>query len=174
MILELSEKNFKEKTKAGKVLVFFYRESGCSFCDKMKPVFEELEGDFVKAKYKLGQSVDSITNGVVQNFPTFGAYVDGVLVGTQEGAMSAEKCAATFDNGFIVRKSAQAPAQIPVEKASLVQLLTDEAQLIDQLGPMRQHLNTIQKEIERRKKLAMGKIDCCDGCAEGNGCGGGH
>jgi len=168
-MLELNEKNFKEETAEGKTLVFFYRESGCSFCDKAKPVFEALEGDFKKAKYKLGASADSITNGVVFNFPTFGAYVDGVLVGSQEGFMSAEKMAATFEAGIIQPKA----KDVPISKATMAQLLTDEAYLIDQLGPMRQHLNKIQKEIERRRKLATGKLDCCDSCADGGKCDGG-
>lgn len=132
-MLELNEKNFAESIKKGRVLVFFYRESGCRFCDEMKPVFEELEGDFVKAKYKLGAGPDSVTKDVVVNFPTFGAYIDGKLVGTQEGAMPADKVAATFEAGFIQRK----PKQIPLAQASYAQLLTDEAYLIDQIGPMR-------------------------------------
>lgn len=165
-MLELNEKNFVESIKEGRVLVFFYRESGCRFCDEMKPVFEELEGDFVKAKYKLGAGPDSVTKDVVVNFPTFGAYIDGKLVGTQEGAMPADKVAATFEAGFIQRK----PKQIPLAQASYAQLLTDEAYLIDQIGPMRAHLAKIQKEIEKRKKLAMGKVDCCDSCADGGKC----
>lgn len=168
-MLELNEKNFKELTATGKVLVFFYREKGCSFCDQMKPVFEELEGDFEKAKYELGPTPDTITTGLVESFPTFAAYVDGKLVGVQVGAMSAEKVAQTFENGFPEKK----PAQIPIEKASLAQLITDEMALIDQIGPMRKHLAKIQKEIEKRKKLAMGKVDCCDSCSDGGECSGG-
>lgn len=165
-MIELNEENFKEETVQGKVLVFFYRESGCSFCDKMKPIFEELDGDFVKAKYKLGSGPDSITGDIVKNFPTFAAYVDGKLVGTQEGAMSAEKCAATFVNGFIESK----PKQVSLDKAAYSQLLADEAFLIDQIGPMRMHLAKVQKEIAKRKKLAMGKLDCCDSCSDGGEC----
>jgi thiol-disulfide isomerase/thioredoxin len=168
-MLELNDKNFKELTEAGKVLVFFYREKGCSFCDTMKPIFEELEGDFVKAKYQLGPTPDSITQGLVESFPTFAAYENGKLVGVQVGAMEIEKLAKTFENGFPEKK----PAQIPLEKASMIQLISDEATLIDQIGPLRSHLAKIQKEIAKRKKLAMGKVDCCDSCSDGGDCNGG-
>lgn len=168
-MLELNAQNFKEETKEGKVLVFFYREKGCGFCDKMKPVFEELEGDFKKAKYAVGQDVDPIAQELAPVVPTFAAYVDGKLVGMQLGSMSPEKVIKTFENGF-PEKKAQA---IPLDQASMMQLLTDEATLIDKIGPMRSHLAKIQKEIERRKKLALGKVDCCDSCADGGKCDGG-
>lgn len=171
-MLELNEKNFKELTATGKVLVFFYREKGCSFCDQMKPIVEGLEDlviDFDVAKYKLGAAPDTVTQGLVESFPTFAAYEDGKLVGVQVGAMSEEKLLQTFENGFPQKK----PTQIPIEKASLAQLITDEMSLIDQIGPMRKHLAKIQKEIEKRKKLAMGKVDCCDSCADGGECSGG-
>jgi thiol-disulfide isomerase/thioredoxin len=149
-MLVLNEKNFIDLTAAGKVLVFFYREKGCSFCDDMKPVFEELEGDFLKAKYELGPTPDSITKGLVESFPTFAAYVDGKLVGVQAGAMPADKIAKTFENGFNEKKS----EQVPLEKATLMQLIADEAFLIDQIAPIRVHLNAIQAEIKKRKELA--------------------
>jgi thiol-disulfide isomerase/thioredoxin len=168
-MLELNEKNFAENVAEGKTLVFFYRESGCSFCDKAKPVFEELEGDFKKAKYKLGPQADSVTNGLVFNFPTFGAFVDGKLVGSQEGFMSAEKMAATFEAGIFQPK----PKAIPLEQANSVQLMNDRLHLIDQIGPLRKHLAMIEKEIARREKMALGKVDCCDSCADGGGCDGG-
>lgn len=168
-MLDLNEKNFAENIKEGKTLVFFYRETGCSHCEKAKPTFEALEGDFKKAKYKLGPQADSVTNGLVMNFPTFGAFVDGALVGSQEGNMSAEKMAATFEAGILEHKQ----KNVPLAQATMQQLMTDKFFLIDQIGPLRSHLAKIEKEIERREKMAMGKVDCCDSCADGGTCSGG-
>lgn len=168
-MLELNASNFKQETEKGKVLVFFYREKGCGFCDKMKPVFEELEGDFIKARYAIGQDVDPIAQEFAPVVPTFAAFIDGKLVGMQLGAMPPEKVIETFNNGFPEKKA----VQIPLAKATMQQLLNDEAVLIDQIGPLRSHLAKVQKEIERRKKLAMGKVDCCDSCADGGECSGG-
>lgn len=174
MILELNENNFKEEIlKHPKVLVFFYREKGCSFCTKMKPIVKEYAETNVVGYYSLGNSPDSVTEGVVERFPTFVAYVNGLAVGKQEGSMSLEQLDLTFTPEKIVRA---APQQAPLEisKAPLIQLLTDEANLIDQIGPMRSHLAKIQAEIKRRQKLAMGKVDCCDSCADGGSCGDDH
>lgn len=168
-MLELNAQNFKEETKEGKVLVFFYREKGCGFCDKMKPIFEELEGDFKKAKYAVGQDVDPIAQELAPVVPAFAAYLDGKLVGLQFGSMAPEKVIKTFENGFPEKKA----KGISVKEATMSQLLADEAALIDQIGPMRSHLAKVQKEIERRKKMATGKIDCCDSCADGGECSGG-
>jgi thiol-disulfide isomerase/thioredoxin len=142
-MLELNESNFKELTATGKVLVFFYREKGCSFCDQMKPIFDSLAGDFQKAKYALGQMPDSVTSGLVEKFPTFAAYVDGQLVNKEEGAMSAEKLSAIFDR----KKS------VKIEEAPLMTLMNDEAVLIDQIYGLRKHLNAIQKEIKARREI---------------------
>lgn len=170
MILELKEKNFVDAIKKGKWLVMFKRSQGCSFCAQMLPVFHELEGDFEKALYELGPAPDSITKGLVERFPTFVAFVDGVIIAKQEGVLSHEELRNTFSPEKIKSKQAEV---LPISKASMAQLLTDEAALIDQIGPMRSHLAKIQKEIEKRKKLAMGKVDCCDSCADGGECDGG-
>lgn len=153
MIIELNEKNFQEEiAKYPKVLVFFYRQKGCSFCDKMKPIVDEYSlktPDVVVAKYALGQAPDSITEGVVERFPTFVAYVDGVPVGKQEGAMSIDKLANTFNAG----QSEQEKQPVPVEQASSAQLLTDRLSIIDQISVLRTHLNKIDVELAKRERL---------------------
>jgi len=169
MMLELNESNFKDAlAEHVKLLVFFYRESGCSFCDKMKPLVEEYAKENVVGMYKLGQSPDSVNAQFpVERFPTFYAFIEGQAVGKQEGAVPYEHLELTFTPEKLP------PKQVPIEKASSLQLMTDEANLIDQLAPLRGHLAKIQKEIARRKKLASSGMSCCDSCAEGGECEGG-
>jgi thioredoxin-like negative regulator of GroEL len=170
----LNEENFEKFiTETKKVLVFFYRESGCSFCDKMKPVIDSLvleEKDFLVAKYALAASPDSINQKYpIERFPTYYAFVDGKPVGKQEGAMPMDQLFLTFTPEKLP------PKQVPVEKATMLQLLSDEAILIDQIAPIRLQLSKIQKEIAKRKKLAIGSLEaCCDGCASGGSCESGH
>ncbi len=170
----LDEKNFEQEiAHFEKVLVFFYRESGCVFCNKMKPIVESLsmkeDLGFVVAKYELGSQPDSINNKYpINRFPTFYAFDKGEVVGKYEGALEEEQLPLVFTPDLLPQPS----KSIAIEKASLLQLMTDEANLIDQIAPMRSHLAKIQKEISNRKKLAEGKIgSCCDSCADGGSCG---
>jgi thiol-disulfide isomerase/thioredoxin len=171
-MVQVSEKDFAEVVlKSEKpVLVFFYRELGCSFCDRMKPLMPEYEAahpEVLLATYHLGEKPDSITSGLVEKFPTFAAYKDGKFIAKQEGAMPLEQLHLTFDPSKIP------PKALPIEKASMLQLMTDEANLIDQLGPQMAHLKKIQKEIKRRKIMLVDE-PCCDSCADSGGsCGGG-
>lgn len=150
-MLELNEKNFKEElSKHPQALVFFYREKGCSFCDKMKPVFESHNAPYVKAKYALGAMPDSVTQGLVERFPTFVAYAYGEMIAKQEGVLSPEQLDNTFNPETI------APKKLSVKEAPLLTLLTDEANLIDQIVPLKRLLKEIQDEIALRKALANG------------------
>lgn len=150
-MLELNEKNFKEElAKHPQALVFFYREKGCSFCDKMKPVFEDHNAPYIKAKYQLGAMPDSITEGLVERFPTFAAYAYGELIAKQEGVLSGEQLDATFNPELLK------PKQLSVKEAPLLTLLTDEANLIDQIAPLKRLLKEIQNEIDERRSLANG------------------
>jgi hypothetical protein len=157
MIIELNEKNFKEEvSKQDKILVFFYRETGCSFCTKMKPVVAKYAESNVVGMYKLGQAPDSVTEDIVERFPTFMAYEKGLAVGKQEGSMSIEQLALTFTPDKIQAKSQdpRQPGPLTIETAPLVGLLTEEANLIDQIGPLKEHLTKVRAEIKRRKQLA--------------------
>lgn len=150
-MLELNEQNFKEElAKHPQVLVFFYREKGCSFCDKMKPVFEEHNAPYLKAKYKLGPMPDSITEGLIERFPTFVSYAYGEMIAKQEGVLTGEQ----LDNTF--NPEAIKPKQIPVKQAPMSMLLNDEALLIDQIYPLMLSLKEIQAEIKARKELVNG------------------
>jgi len=171
----LDANNFKEFISTEKkVLVFFYREKGCSFCDKMKPIVEQLSEvenlDFIVAKYVLADSPDAINAEYpIERFPTFYAFVDGKPVGKYEGTLSLEQLPLVFTPERLPQKA------IPLDKATMLQLITDEANLIDQIAPIRSHLAKIQAEIARRKKLAEGKIgSCCESCSDGGSCSGGH
>jgi thiol-disulfide isomerase/thioredoxin len=147
---ELNENTFAlEIMSSKKALVFFYREKGCSFCDKMKAPFEQLAAaaDFDCFRYALGSAPDSVaTKELVTSFPTFAAYVDGKFVGKRTGAMPIEKVLEAFDP-----EPAQNP-NVPVEQMPLVHLLADEAALIDLIFPVKQKLLEIQAEIKRRRE----------------------
>lgn len=150
-MLELNENNFKEETaKHPQLLVFFYREKGCSFCDKMKPVFESHNAPYMKAKYALGSAPDSITQGLVERFPTFVAYAYGEMIAKQEGVLSPEQLDATFEPEKLK------PKQVPVKQAPMSALLNDEALLIDQIYPLKMALKEVQDEIKARREIVNG------------------
>jgi thioredoxin-like negative regulator of GroEL len=154
-----------------KALVFFYRENGCSFCDQMKPIIDAYHNDdFAVGKYALGKP-DAVTSKFqFKNIPAFFAFVDGKLVGQYEGVLTKEQLPLVFTPDQLPKKIAPT-----VETATLLQLMTDEANLIDQIAPLRLHLAKIQKEMAKRRKGAMGDLEpCCDGCATGGGCESGH
>lgn len=155
-----------------KALVFFYVEKGCSFCDQMKPIMDELSSEHDVVFYKCGDDLrtakpDSVTKDLVKAFPTFAAFDQGKLIATQSGGMDAEQVLKTFTPELLPKKIKK------LSEASMLELLTDEANLIDQIAPMRSHLAKVQAEIAKRKKQAMGKVDCCDSCADGGECEGG-
>jgi len=150
-MIKLNAENFADTIMANpKILVFFYREKGCSFCGKMKPIVAEYEKTNVVGWYELGPQPDSVTEGLVKNFPTFVAYENGKMVGSQEGAMPLEKLALTFTPEKLPAK------QVPIVKAKLLELLTEEANLIDSIVPLKAHLLQVQAEIKARRDLANG------------------
>lgn len=183
-MLDVNEKNFEKEVEQSKghVLVFFYRESGCSYCDKMKPIVDEYQKahpEVKVVKYKLGSQPDSINAKYpIERFPTFYAFIDGVAVGKQEGAMPLEQLHLTFDPDKIPAKQARSPQQkgeqIPLEKASLAVLLQEEANMIDAIANIKNHYLAVKKEIKRRREATKEwdkLVDaCCDGCADGHGC----
>lgn len=142
-MIELNEENFKQALSENpKLLVLFYREKGCSFCDKMKPIFSEhsLESEEVCGLYKLGNAPDSVaTAELVTSFPTIVSYVNGNIVKIAKGAN------VNLKEMFI-------PENIPINKRPFGQLLVDEAALIDAIYPMKQHLSEIQAEIKLRRE----------------------
>lgn len=168
-MIEINEGNYEQEvTKSEKpVLLMFYRESGCSNCAHMKPIFEEYEKanpEIKCVRYKLGKP-----DGVTQKFqfkvvPAFFAFIEGKPVGGQEGIVSMEDLHLTFTPELIK------PKHVPIEKASLQQLMTDELALIDQIASLRKHLKKVQKEISERKQWAMGDLSnkepCCGSCSE--------
>jgi len=149
MKIIVDERSFESQIKAApKALVFFYVDKGCSHCDTMKPVMEELAVDHDIMFYKCGDDLktakpDSITSKLVKSFPTFVAYVDGQMVGSQAGSMDAEKVLKTFNP----EKKHKTLAE-----ASMLELMTDEANLIDQILPLRAHLKNVQAEMARRRE----------------------
>lgn len=173
MKIIVDEKSFKTQIEGKeKALVFFYVEAGCPHCETMKPILDEISEMQDVLFYSCGSDLktakpDSISRDLVKSFPTYAAFVDGKLVATQAGSMSKEQVLLTFNPELLPKKAK------PLAQATMLELLTDEANLIDQIAPLRSHLAKVQKEIEKRKKMAMGKVDCCDSCADGGECEGG-
>ena len=160
-MLTSTEKTFKDDVLASTkpTLVFFYRESGCSFCDKMKPILAEYalaHPEVNTVKYALGQSPDSINAEYpIERFPTYYAFKDGVVVGKQEGAMSIEQLHLTF-TPELLNQQPQASEQITIDKATLLQLLTEEANLIDIIAGLKMKYQALKSEINRRRDSVKG------------------
>jgi len=150
-MLELNEQNFDQAVKENEqMLVFFYREKGCSFCDKMKPVVEEYSKNrpFTVAKYALGQVPDSVNEKFpIEPFPTFYAFQKGQVIGKTEGVKTAQELDALFN---------PRPKVVPVEEAPLAMLLNDEIKIMDMVYPMLQDLKKIQAEIKKRRDAFNG------------------
>jgi thioredoxin-like negative regulator of GroEL len=141
----LNETNFKESIAGKKIIVMFYREEGCSFCDKAKPIFESYQG-YEKGMYALGYVPDSINEEFpIERFPTFYAFDDGKAVNKIEGVPTHEKLNAMF-----------APQGLKIENASMEVLLKDESIVMDKIYPLAAHLKAIRAEIARRKEVISG------------------
>ena len=142
-MVELNEGNFKTTLAENpKLLVLFYREKGCKHCDVMKPKFIEhsLSSEEVCGMYSLGNAPDSIaTQELVKSFPTIVSYMNGQIVKVETGAN-------------VDLKTMFMPKAVAVSEAPLLQLLTDEAALIDAIYPLKKHLLEIQAEIKKRKE----------------------
>jgi len=150
-MLELNEKNFDQAINENEsILVFFYREKGCPFCDKMKPIVEEYAKNrpFAVAKYALGQAPDSVNERFpIERVPTFYAFQKGQVIGKTEGVKKEKELDALFN---------PQPKIVPVEEASLAMLMNDEAKIMDIIYPMMQDLRKIQAEIKKRKEIFNG------------------
>lgn len=169
MKIELNKENFKEEiAKHQAILVYFYQEKGCRFCDLMKPYMDKYSEENVLGMYKLGDFPDAITKEFCPNqaVPKYWAFVEGQPVGFQSGAMPIEDVVLAFTPDKIP------PKQLPLEKMSLTNLVADEMAMIDAVAPMMSHLKKIQKEIKKRKMMLVDE-PCCDSCADGGTCSGG-
>lgn len=146
-MLALNEKNFNEALKENpKLLVLFYREQGCKYCDNFKPIFKSYSenSEEVCGMYALGNGPDSIaTEELIQKFPTVVSYVSGKILNVQTNEKDKKIDLTTM---FI-------PPIIPIHQAPLAQLLSDEAALIDAIYPMKIHLEEIRQEIKKRREL---------------------
>lgn len=146
-MIELNEKNFEEEIKKyPRLLVMFYREAGCSHCDKAKPLFEEYakEAGHECAMYKLGKTPDSVNAKYpIERFPTFYAFENGVAINSVEGHSQ------PFNEMFTKK-----PKLLKIAEAPLSVLVNDQMNLIDQLSVIKGQLNEVTKEIDRRKNLA--------------------
>ena len=91
--------------------------------------------------YALGDMPDSIaTEELVKNFPTIVSYLNGQILKVEKGAN-------------VKLEEMFTPVVLPIEKTTLLDLLTQEAQLMDAIFPLKQHLLKIQEEIKKRKNV---------------------
>lgn len=149
-------------------LVFFNMEKGCGFCDKMRPIVAEYADKHpeVEVIYETVKSYNDVPEPFPKAVPLFVAYKDDQVMSVQKGMLPLERLEIAFEPEKIP------PDVVPIEKASLLQLMQDEANIIDQLQPMLKQLKKIQAEMKKRRSLVVDDEPCCDGCAEGKGCGG--
>ena len=142
-MINLNVENFKQEIAGKKIIVMFYRESGCGFCDKAKPIFKSYEG-IETGMYELGNSPDAINiEFPIERFPTFYAFDDGKVVNKIEGVPTHSQLNSMFE-----------PKSVKIEEAPLSMLIADECKLIDQIAGIKIHLNNVQAEIKKRKELA--------------------
>jgi thiol-disulfide isomerase/thioredoxin len=142
-MLNLNVENFKQEIADKKIIVMFYRETGCGFCDKAKPIFKSYEGSEI-GMYELGNTPDAINMEFpIERFPTFYAFDNGKVVNKLEGVPTHGQLDSMFE-----------AKPIKIEEAPLAMLIADECNLIDKIAVIKAHLNNIQAEIKKRKKLA--------------------
>lgn len=85
MIVELNENNFDENTKSGLKLVEFFA-TWCGFCQKQRPVLEELSKNNIWIGTVDADKNPEITNKYgVKGFPTFVLFRDGKVISTLPG-----------------------------------------------------------------------------------------
>src|SRR5699024_237519 len=85
MIVELNENNFEENTKSGLKLVEFFA-TWCGFCQKQRPVLEELSKNNIWIGTVDADKNPEITNKYgIKGFPTFVLFRDGKVISTLPG-----------------------------------------------------------------------------------------
>jgi hypothetical protein len=87
------------------------------------------------------------------------------IVGYWSGPLNADQIPLVFTPEKLPHRPMQVSAM------TMVQLMTEEANIIDRIAPMREQLGKVQAEIKKRKKLAIDSLSaCCDSCADGKPC----
>lgn len=85
MIVELDEKNFEENIKSGLKLVEFYA-NWCGFCQKQKPILEELSKNNIWIGTVDVDKNPKITQDYnISGFPTFILFKDGKIISALPG-----------------------------------------------------------------------------------------
>ena len=85
MIVELDEKNFEENIKSGLKLVEFYA-NWCGFCQKQKPILEELSKNNIWiGTVDVDKNPKITQNYNISGFPTFILFKDGKIISALPG-----------------------------------------------------------------------------------------
>lgn len=85
MIVELNDKNFEENIKSGLKLVEFYAK-WCGYCQKQKPVLEELsQNNIWIGTVDTDENPEITKKYSISGFPTFVLFRDGKVISTLPG-----------------------------------------------------------------------------------------
>lgn len=99
-MIEINKENFISEVSTGKVLVVFYRPTGCGNCDKMKPVIEEYSTAHPEIKvcmYACGAAQDEVTQVYqFKMFPGIFSFVDGKPVRGYSGVVTKDALEGVF------------------------------------------------------------------------------
>lgn len=85
MLVELNENNFEKNIKTGLKLVEFYAP-WCSFCQKQKPVLEELSKNNIWIGTVNADENPKLTQKYgISGFPTFMLFKEGNIIASLAG-----------------------------------------------------------------------------------------
>jgi len=101
MVVEISDKNFKELLNEGKPMMVDFSATWCGPCGKVAPIVEELSevyaGKINMGKCDVDNGDDIVTEFSIRNIPTLLFFKNGELVDKYVGTISKENLAKKLD-----------------------------------------------------------------------------
>lgn len=100
-MIEVNERTFKESVLDEKGLVVVdYNAVWCSPCRMMKPIFDELSGEYNDVKIvgvDVYENPNLASSQGIRNIPTIGFYKNGIIVDIIVGAVPKNQIKAKID-----------------------------------------------------------------------------
>lgn len=128
MVHELTQDNWKEFIKDGKVIIDVWRPS-CSWCDKYEPVFEAASKEHPSIKFgkiliqdepsEFKRTYMKARPGEALMSPMTLVFKDGALVGQGSGYLEAPQLKQLIETGKVDKPE---PVRINLKQMSLVEL----------------------------------------------------